>query len=52
MSRAQAETAMANEMVRRFPLNTVDAAKATQFLKARQWDMSKATQLLHDNLAW
>ena len=36
----------------RFPPGEVDKATARRFLTARQWDMTKSTQLLKDHLQW
>ena len=36
----------------RFAPGEVDKATARRFLTARQWDMTKSTQLLKDHLQW
>jgi hypothetical protein len=46
------EEAQVNEILTRFPPGAVDKATARRFLTARQWDMAKSTQLLHENMQW
>jgi len=43
---------MAKEMIRRFPPGAVAEATARRFIKARNGDMAKATQMLYDYEAW
>jgi hypothetical protein len=52
VNRAQQEEDMITEMLRRFPPGSLDKTTVKRFLVARDWEMTRATQLLHEYLNW
>jgi hypothetical protein len=52
VNRVQQEEDMITEMLRRFPPGSLDKLTVKRFLVARDWEMTRATQLLHEYLNW